>query len=277
VTIYEPAVTPETEKAWETRREFRDDMLDYLGERLAEEAQTIESGSLEGLRIVSAAQWRAVLNEARNAPLPPVSNHSAEVVTGATVLVWAKCPRCHIAGPIALTIDPELRVDDASAELRLRAKAKPRTHVCGQLTIPVGPAAEGQESFELEDIVGPHCGKPTFDGEGWSDGGTCHLPEGHEGECAPAPAEEVLEEETGATTPAEVLAKTPEEAAADVATKRSRRRAHADPTPVETTVDDDLLPGENLGACPWPGCELASGHPGAHQTAVDDTPDAEGA
>ena len=32
----------------------------------------------------------------------------------------------------------------------------------------------------------------------------------------------------------------------------------------------------NLGACPWPGCELAGAHPGAHQTAVDDTPEPEG-
>lgn len=154
MTIYEPAVTPETEKQWKTRKQFRDDLLDTIRRRLGEVGETVESGPLEGVHIVTRAQWRAVLWEIGAIPLPPVDDHSAEVVTGATVLVWARCPRCHIAGPISLTIDPELRVDDASAELRLRAKAKPRTHVCGQLTIPVGPSAEGQESFDLEDIIG---------------------------------------------------------------------------------------------------------------------------
>jgi hypothetical protein len=162
VTIYEPAVTPETEKAWETRRQFRDDLLDSLRDRLAEVGETVESGPLEGVHIVTRAQWMDVIYEISNIPLPPVDDHTAEVVTGATVLVWAKCPRCHIAGAIALTIEPELRVDDASAELRLRAKAKPRTHVCGQLTIPVGPPVEGQESFELEDIVGDAESDPEF-------------------------------------------------------------------------------------------------------------------
>ena len=57
------------------------------------------------------------------------------------------------------------------------------------------------------------------------------------------------------------------------ATARGTAARLADRVIPAGTVDDDLLPGENLGACPWPGCELALEHPGAHQTAVDDTPD----
>ena len=77
--------------------------------------------------------------------------------------------------------------------------------------------------------------------------------------------------------------------AARVAGKRAARLADR-VIPAETTAedasavdfgegapaDDDLLPGEV--ACPWPGCSQADGHLGAHDpTAVDDTPDPEGA
>jgi len=68
------------------------------------------------------------------------------------------------------------------------------------------------------------------------------------------------------------------QAAERVVARRAARLAERI-IPAETTVTadpDDLLPGENLGACPWPGCELAVEHPGAHQTAADDRPDEEG-
>ena len=193
MTIYEPAVTPETEKHWETRRTFRDDLLHSLGDRLTTAGETVESGPLEGVHIVTRAQWMDVIYEIGNVPLPPIDDHVAEVVTGATVLVWARCPRCHIAGAISLTIEPELRVDDASAELRLRAKAKPRTHVCGQLTIPAMVPAEGQESLNLDDLTGPHCGK-AIPVEGSEVADSCFLPEGHEGDCERASSAEIIEE-----------------------------------------------------------------------------------
>ena len=55
-------------------------------------------------------------------------------------------------------------------------------------------------------------------------------------------------------TPAEALEKTPEQAAADVAAKRSRRRNGEHP--VEDIADDDLLPGELRceGSVHIPGC-----------------------
>ncbi len=54
-----------------------------------------------------------------------------------------------------------------------------------------------------------------------------------------------------AATPTEALAKTPQQAAADVSTKRATRRAEAD------DLDDDLLPGELrcVGNVHVPGCE----------------------
>jgi hypothetical protein len=277
--IYAPAITPETDKHWATRRQFRDDLVERLAEGLREAEQEVESGPLEGVRVVSHAQWDLALSLVRWADLPPVSDHAAEVVTGASITVWAACPRCKIAGPITLFVDAELRVDTAGAELHLKAKSKARTHFCGQLTIPVGPPVEGQESFDLEDLVGERCDAIVrYDAELEADV-FCRLTEGHEGDHDELAAEaEVLEEEAAAATPEEALTKTPEEAAADVVTKRAARRAArlADRVIPAETAADDLLPGENLGACPWPGCELASEHPGSHQTAADDRPDEEG-
>jgi hypothetical protein len=67
--------------------------------------------------------------------LLPTDSHYAEVVTGATIVVWAICPNCGIAGAITLNIDPELRVSPDSGELHLKAKSKGTPHVCGQLPL----------------------------------------------------------------------------------------------------------------------------------------------
>jgi hypothetical protein len=258
-----PDVTPETDRHWETRRQFRDDLLDLIVERLRAAETEVESGPLEGIRVVTHAQWLDALNPLRWSSLPPVSDHAAEVVTHADVTVWTVCPRCKIAGPILVTIEPELRVDTSGAELHLRAKSKPRTHVCGQLTIPAAvPEVEGQASFALEDIVRDRCGIAD----------SCFLPEGHEGDCEDAPAEEILEEESGPmvgievpadgtiSEPIESLAKTPEQAAADVTTKRARRLADR-VIPADRPVDDDLLPGELTceGSVHIPNCSCFDG------------------
>jgi hypothetical protein len=110
-------------------------------------SQEIPSGPLEGQRVVLWDDIRWALGE----PFPPASDHGAEVATPARVVVWAACPRCGISAPVAVELRPELRVDDHSGALHVKAKAKPASHSCGQLTLD-GP--EGQGSFELEDIIG---------------------------------------------------------------------------------------------------------------------------
>lgn len=161
-----PDITPETIEQWETRSRFRAELLDALRDKLGAAEIQVTGGEDDGVTVVTRKGWRDALYEIGSQPLPPVSNHAAEVVTGASVTVWCVCPRCKIAGPILMTIDPELRVDTSSAELRLKAKAKPRTHTCGQLLLPAGP--EGQESFELEDIV---AGDADQDDDGADDAG----------------------------------------------------------------------------------------------------------
>jgi hypothetical protein len=148
-----PDVTPETGQEWETRSQFRRELLNQLDELLTAAEHTVEGGPEDGVKVVTHKAWRKILRATEFAPLTAIDRHYAEVVTGANVTVWATCPRCGIPGVINLQIDPELRVDTSSAELRLKAKAKPRTHTCGQLLLPAG-SVEGQGSFELEDIVG---------------------------------------------------------------------------------------------------------------------------
>jgi hypothetical protein len=162
-----PDVTPETEQEWETRSQFRRDLLEKLDELLIAAEYTVEGGQEDGVKVVTHKAWIEILRATEFAPLPAIDRHYAEVVTGASVTVWATCPRCGIPGVINLQIDPELRVDSSSAELRLKAKAKPRTHTCGQLILSAG--SKGQGSFELEDIVGDASSVDLGEGSGDED------------------------------------------------------------------------------------------------------------
>ena len=303
----------ENEVMWETRDRFRRELLDQLREGLEGAAHKVAGGSEDGVTVVTDRGWRAALDRIEGQRLPPIDHHYAEVLTGAIVTVWAKCPRCGIANTIAMSVDPVLTIDTHTAELKLKAKAKARSHVCGQLTL-MESGAQATLEVEIESLVKrvhdlllkqetldpwdvptretvAGWDRATIDQvEAWAEAAITSqngdlnqvvppLPRVLGGEADPEPADEdvISEEEEPETpapaTPAEALAKTPEQAAFDVSAKRARRRARADAAP----ADDDLLPGENLGACPWPGCELAVEHPGPHQTAVDDRPDADGA
>lgn len=149
-----PDVTPETEQEWETRSQFRRDLLERLDELLIAAEHTVEGGPEDGDKVVTHKAWIEILRATEFAPLPAIDRHYAEVVTGASVTVWAPCPRCGIPGVINLQIDPELRVDTSSAELRLKAKAKPRSHTCGQLLLN-SASLDGQESFDLDVMTEP--------------------------------------------------------------------------------------------------------------------------
>lgn len=123
------------------RRKYRDE-LDSL-------AQDVPGGKLDGVRVVRLDDVEKVLT----APLPPLSLHGAEVTTPGRVDVTAICPQCDEKAEIAVAISTELRVEDDGATLRVKGKSKAASHVCGQESLPFG-TVKGQESFELEDIVG---------------------------------------------------------------------------------------------------------------------------
>ena len=144
----------ETEAEWETRRRFRDELLDKLEESLMDAEHPIEGGPEDGVKAITHKAWSEALTALSAKPLPAIDRHYAEVVTGANITVWAKCPRCGIAAPILLFVDPELRVDPAGAELHLKAKSKARTHYCGQLPLAVG-ASEAEGQLTVADLTSP--------------------------------------------------------------------------------------------------------------------------
>jgi hypothetical protein len=135
------------------RSSLRTHVLEDLARRVDEQAVAIEGGPLDGIRVVSMGTFTEIANEIQMTPLPPVDGFTAEVSTPATVLVAAYCPKCGVPATIPVLIDSELRVDSSGSEVRVKAKAKARLHVCGQLTLDA--VADGQLAFEIEDIVNP--------------------------------------------------------------------------------------------------------------------------
>jgi hypothetical protein len=141
------------ERPFTTRARFRADLLDALEGEIAKVKQDVAApGEWDGVPVVTAKDLADVFATIFGTELPPPDESSAEVRTPATVLVSAECPRCFIPQTIAMTVGPELRVNADGSELRLRAKAKAVSHVCGQLPLPVADVDQG--SFALEDIVG---------------------------------------------------------------------------------------------------------------------------
>jgi hypothetical protein len=126
------------------REILRDDLL----EGLEAKKQKLYSGPMEGQEIVLWEDVRELFWQR----MPPTSDHGAEVATPGRVVVFAVCPRCSQSAPIALEVTPELRVDTSAGHLHLKGKSKPVTHVCGQLRADL--RTDGQDSFELEDIIG---------------------------------------------------------------------------------------------------------------------------
>lgn len=139
-----------------TRAVFRDDLERNLTTLLKDAERKVEGGSWDGVPVVTRKDLDEAIAAVFDAPLPPPSVIRVEVKTPATVVVSAECPKCHMSAVIPAVITAVLEVDDTGGELKLKAKSKKRTHVCGQATLDdAAAAADGQMGFELDDIVQP--------------------------------------------------------------------------------------------------------------------------
>lgn len=119
----------------------------HYRDALGAATQKVHGGPWDGREVVPVEDIEQVLG----APLPPTSDHGAELRTAGIVTVSAECPQCSQVALIALRVATELRVEDDGSTLRLKGKSKAASHTCGQTTLDGVP---GQDSFELEDIVG---------------------------------------------------------------------------------------------------------------------------
>lgn len=139
-----------------SRRALRDAYRDAIADRLEEDRLTLSSGELDGVPVVTIANIEKAIAEIFSGPPPGTPDGFAEVATPANVLVHAECPRCGIPAEINVVMGAVLTVDSDGAELSAKAKSKARTHICGQLSMPLAdPVADGQTSIDFDGIVGP--------------------------------------------------------------------------------------------------------------------------
>ena len=140
----------------ETRGELVQAYREALTALLTDATRQVPSGEWEGVPVVTAKDANEALDAVFGQPLPMPSETSAEVHTPAEIFVSAICPKCSLPAVIKLEVGSQLVVENTiSGELKLKAKAKSRTHVCGQLPLPdKAEELEGQSSFDLADIVG---------------------------------------------------------------------------------------------------------------------------
>lgn len=111
-------------------------------------------GDWDGVPVVTRNRLDEAIRAVFGQPIPAPSETTVEVSTPATVIVSAVCPRCSIAQLISMSVHPELLVSDEGSELRIKAKAKARTHICGQLPLPAGDDGEQTEVIEaIESLV----------------------------------------------------------------------------------------------------------------------------
>jgi hypothetical protein len=152
------ALPPEGQSTWTTRENFRADLLSRIREVAHGKAVPIEGGALDGIEVVSIGVLDEVLTPFGHEPIPPSSERVAEVGTPAHLIVAAYCPRCGLPGEIAMEVSSELRVNSEHSELRLKAKAGARPHLCGQLAWTRDVTPEGQSTVAdaiaaAEDII----------------------------------------------------------------------------------------------------------------------------
>jgi hypothetical protein len=122
-----------------TLEELVRDAIQRVGADADRNGDAIDLEDWKGVPVVTEKDLRQAILAAFSEPLPPPAEHTVEVSTPATVLVTAFCPRCRQPVLMELSeVEPDLIVhSNGSAELKLKAKTKPRAHVCGQMPLPV--------------------------------------------------------------------------------------------------------------------------------------------
>jgi hypothetical protein len=150
VALLEDATHTIAELQEQVERDAEESVADEASKTKRDRAVEADLLAIPDVPVITRRDVDEALHAIFSQPVPAPDATWAEVRTGATVIVWAICPRCSIAQPITVTIHPELLIDDTGSELRVKAKSKGRTHLCGQLPLPVGDEADGQ--LELDGI-----------------------------------------------------------------------------------------------------------------------------
>jgi hypothetical protein len=136
----------------ETRAALVRLLRDATLEAITEKLQEVEGGAWDGVSVVTRKDVDEVLATVFGQEIPPPSERTAEVVTPGYVIVSAICPKCDIPQTIAVSLSPQLIVDDDGAELKVKASTKGASHVCGQLPLPATEQMTLDEALTIEDL-----------------------------------------------------------------------------------------------------------------------------
>lgn len=97
---------------------------------------------------ISRGSFTEALERVKRSDLPPIDTGSAEVRTPAEVFVDAICPECNLPTRILVALTTVLETTrEAGSTIKLKAKAKGRTHVHNQLALEVD---DGQAELGLD-------------------------------------------------------------------------------------------------------------------------------
>jgi hypothetical protein len=185
-----------------SRMAFRDAIRQDLTVAL-KEAEVVADPGFDGAPVLTIPALEKALDLVFTVPLAAPDEHHAEVSTPATVIVAAICPRCDIPASVLVELSATLVVDSPHhAEIKVAAKSKAKTHVCGQAELPVsaGDEAEGQTTIsdllDADDQAGEETPAETIGGVGvCTKTRGCARADGHRGLCRDADGAKLTTEE----------------------------------------------------------------------------------
>lgn len=131
-----------------TRAAYRDELRKALSDVAKGSLEKVEGGPWDGVPVLTEPKLDEAIAAVFDLPVPLPSENHAEVATPATITVAAICPRCDLPTTVLLSVHPQLVVDDDGAEIQIKTKAKPRTHVCGQQELPLGRSSDEEAALD---------------------------------------------------------------------------------------------------------------------------------
>jgi hypothetical protein len=135
----------------------KDALLSGLEEALQARFQTVESGPMEGVNVLTNADFeRAWAGFLDGWEMPEVTDHAAEVTTPARVVVAAVCPHCHLTTDATVRLSVKLEETSTYSRVKVIGRTDPVDHRCGQMAMrDVTPGDPDQgDLWDVKDITG---------------------------------------------------------------------------------------------------------------------------
>lgn len=126
------------------RDAIRDDLLVALKAH-----EVTADPSFDGAPVLTIPELNKALDEVFTVALPPPDEKHGEVRTPATVVVYADCPECGVPVRTIVYLSAQLVVEVGTAEIKVKASSKARTHVHGQAELEEPPV----DQMTVDDVL----------------------------------------------------------------------------------------------------------------------------